>query len=78
MPVRLKFLENIRKTILLKNNGTRTKNCYITTKECENTLIYNLTSAPQIKGFLLADVVILSKANPCSGSERQKRNNSES
>lgn len=30
-----------------------------------NTQIYNLSFVPQIAGFLLAEAVVLSKANPC-------------
>ena len=43
-----------------------------------NTRIYNLDSVPQITRFLLTNAVISSKANPCSGSIRQKEGTGES
>ena len=35
-------------------------------------------SVPQVTRFLLADQLVSSKANPCSGSKNQKRVNVES
>ena len=37
-----------------------------------------LNPVPQITRFLVAQTIILSKTNPCSGSKRQKRGNGES
>ena len=43
-----------------------------------NTRIYNLNSVPQITQFSLADAIISSKTNPCSGSKKHKRCNAHS
>ena len=38
-----------------------------------NTWIYNFISVPHIRQLLLGDTIISSKADPCSGSQKEKR-----